>query len=144
MSKQKHLYTDLMNGLEDGIAWAQGKKRLSVTERKAESLSPSETPIATEDLYRPLNLFYDQENDTLSISFNEAEVEESYETEPGVLRDYDRSGNLIKLEIQNFAQRVGQPALIGEAVRKRSNGLTAKKKATAGHRAPLGSQVARP
>lgn len=143
MSKQKHLHTDLMNGLEDGIAWAQGKKNLSVTEREAESRAPSGMPVTMDDLYRPLNLSYDQEEDTLHILFSEAEVEESYETEPGVLREYDRHGNLTKLEIQNFAWRAGLPSSVGKSTEEKSNGLATKKKAAMGHRFPSGSQVAK-
>jgi hypothetical protein len=112
MSKQNRLYNDLAAGLEDGIAWARGEKALPVTQIEASEprTSPPVRMLPSLDsLYSPLHISYNQDVDALSIHFSQADVEESYETEPGVIREYDGNGNLIRLEVRNFSSRVGLP-----------------------------------
>ena len=46
-----------------------------------------------------MKVIYDRETDTLTIILSEAPVEESDEDKPGVILDYDVSGNLVSLDI---------------------------------------------
>jgi len=49
---------------------------------------------------------YDRHTDTLTIEFRTTPIAESDEDKPGVILDYDDSGNLVSLEVLNASTRV--------------------------------------
>ena len=52
----------------------------------------------------------------LSISLSDAPVEESDEDKPGVILNYDKSGNVVGLEILDASQRMGNPMSVEYAI----------------------------
>ena len=63
-----------------------------------------------------MKVTYDQEVDVLSVRLAEGVVEESDESKPGVILDYDAQGNLVGLEILNASKRVADPRSIEYAI----------------------------
>jgi len=56
-----------------------------------------------------MKVIYDNETDTLSIILSENPVAESDEEKPGIIIEYDASGNLVALEVLDASQRVTLP-----------------------------------
>ena len=59
---------------------------------------------------------YDPDVDILSILLSEADVEESDESKPGVILDYDKSGNVVGVEILDASKRMGDPMSVEYAI----------------------------
>ncbi|HKK65205.1 MAG TPA: DUF2283 domain-containing protein [Clostridia bacterium] len=56
-----------------------------------------------------MKIKYDQEVDILLIAFSDSKIHESDETKPGVILDYDKEGNIVKIEILDASKRTGTP-----------------------------------
>jgi uncharacterized protein YuzE len=54
---------------------------------------------------------YNTEVDVLSIVFSENAVEQSDEDKPGIILDYDKSGNVVGVGILEASKRMGNPML---------------------------------
>lgn len=56
-----------------------------------------------------MRVIYDSGTDTLSIILSEQPIAESDEEKPGVILDFDASGNVVSMEILDASHRVDQP-----------------------------------
>ena len=52
---------------------------------------------------------YNAEVDALVIRFSDEKIDESGEEKPGVILDYDKNGNIVKIEILKASQRIDNP-----------------------------------
>ena len=59
---------------------------------------------------------YDPEVDVLTILLSEALVEESDESKPGLILDYDVNGNVVGIEILNASKRMDNPRSVEYAI----------------------------
>lgn len=56
-----------------------------------------------------MKIIYDPEVDVLRIRLTDAAIEESDEETPGVILDFDESGQVVGFEILNASTRVQNP-----------------------------------
>jgi uncharacterized protein YuzE len=63
-----------------------------------------------------MKVTYDPETDTLHMIFALAAVDESDETKPGVILDYDAAGNLVGMEILDASKRTDNPRVMEYAI----------------------------
>ena len=68
-----------------------------------------------------MRVSYDPKTDTLTVILrSDTKVAESDEDKPGVILDYDESGNLVAIEILDASQRVTEARKIEFQTMKRS------------------------
>ena len=63
-----------------------------------------------------MKVTYDPEVDVVRILFSSTPIEESDETKPGVVLDYDKEGNVVGMEILNASKRMENPRLVEYAI----------------------------
>lgn len=63
-----------------------------------------------------MKINYDREVDVLRIEFSHSAIEESDETRPGVILDYDKEGNVVGMEILDASKRTENPSMVEFAV----------------------------
>ena len=56
-----------------------------------------------------MKIKYDQEVDVLMIQLSDSKVYESDGSKPGVILDYDKEGNIIRIEILDASKRTNTP-----------------------------------
>ncbi|MCO6478549.1 MAG: DUF2283 domain-containing protein [Phaeodactylibacter sp.] len=56
-----------------------------------------------------MKIKYDQEVDILLIQLSDSAIYESDESKPGIILDYDREGNIIRIEILDASKRTNTP-----------------------------------
>jgi len=63
-----------------------------------------------------MKIIYDPEVDILRIIFSNAPIEESDEEKPGIILDFDKSGNVVGMEVLDASQRMENPRAVEYAV----------------------------
>ncbi|MFM6007812.1 MAG: DUF2283 domain-containing protein [Sphaerospermopsis kisseleviana] len=63
-----------------------------------------------------MKITYNAEVDVLRIIFSDVQVEEGDEEKPGVILDYDESGNIIGIEILDASKRIDNPCSVEYSV----------------------------
>jgi uncharacterized protein YuzE len=63
-----------------------------------------------------MKIIYDPEVDILRIIFSNAPIEESDEEKPGIILDFDKSGNVVGMEVLDASQRMENPRSVEYAV----------------------------
>jgi uncharacterized protein YuzE len=56
-----------------------------------------------------MKIKFDQEVDILVLRFSEKKILESDEVKPGVILDFDKEGNIVKIEILDASKRMAAP-----------------------------------
>lgn len=60
-----------------------------------------------------IKISYDKEGDVLEIRFSENDINNSeYIEESGLVLDYDKSGNMVAVEIISFSKRVSREDVV--------------------------------
>ena len=63
-----------------------------------------------------MKVTYDQEVDVLRILLSDSPIDESDEDKPGVILDYDPSGNIVGIEVLEASKRMENPRALDYAV----------------------------
>lgn len=63
-----------------------------------------------------MKIYYDSEVDVLKICFKNTGISESNETQPEMILDYDKEGNVVGIEIKNASQHLDNPYAVEYAV----------------------------
>lgn len=59
-----------------------------------------------------MKIYYDPEVDIIRIIFSNKPIAESDENKPGIIIDYDESGNIVGMEIMEASKRMEKPASV--------------------------------
>jgi uncharacterized protein YuzE len=65
-----------------------------------------------------MKVSYDPEVDVLRIILSDAPIEESDESKPGVILDYDKSGHVVGLEVLDASKCVKDPRSVEYALKR--------------------------
>ena len=57
-----------------------------------------------------MNIKYDKEADAFYLKLSDAKVAESDQDKPGIIIDYDSSGNVVGIEVLDASEKTGNPA----------------------------------
>ena len=60
-----------------------------------------------------MNITYDKETDSLTITFLDTTIDESDEIRPGIIADFDKDNSLVSIEILNASKKVQALTEIG-------------------------------
>ncbi len=52
---------------------------------------------------------YDKDIDVINIKLTDGIIAESDEEKPGIILDYDDSGNIVGIEVLNASEKINQP-----------------------------------
>ena len=52
---------------------------------------------------------YDKDMDVIYIRLTDGKVTESDEDKPGIILDFDDSGNIVGIEVLNASEKINQP-----------------------------------
>ncbi len=63
-----------------------------------------------------MKITYDPEVDVMRIVFSSAPIEESDEEKPGIILDFDKSGNVVGMEILDASKRMENPRAVEYAI----------------------------
>ncbi len=63
-----------------------------------------------------MNILYDKETDTLTITLREGRIKESDELSPGVIADFDYDGNMVRFEILEASKAIDKAQEVTFAV----------------------------
>jgi len=63
-----------------------------------------------------MKIKFDKELDVLIIHFSGRKIAESDEPAPGVIADYDKDGNIVRIEVLDASRRVQAPFRMEYAV----------------------------
>ena len=66
-----------------------------------------------------MKVTYDREVDILRIILSDADIEESDESAPGVIVDYDDGGDIVGWEILDASTRVAEPQVMEYSITER-------------------------
>jgi len=56
-----------------------------------------------------MNIKFDKETDSVYLRFSDGEIAESDEEKPGIIIDYDKSGNIVGIELLDASNKIKKP-----------------------------------
>lgn len=71
-----------------------------------------------------MKVTYDKNVDVVRIILSDADIEESDESAPGVIADYDENGGLTGLEILDASTRIAEPQIMEYSITERDGTAT--------------------
>jgi len=63
-----------------------------------------------------MKIRYDRAVDILRIEFSDAAIEESDEEKKGIILDYDKAGNVVRMEVLRASTRMENPLSVDVVV----------------------------